>query len=161
MNRIEVPMTGLEIEIIKTKVLNMKVFIFVFFAFLAFWTWSLSDSTEIFTFLNGIILCVLVLFSIFVILALKKLWLTKNDIQSKIKILNELRVIEKHSTRSGNPRYTLNLDSEDIHRYIVTKKVYDEIGIGDIITIEYSKYAFWILKIEHNGVNIENKNMLA
>ncbi|WP_026728829.1 hypothetical protein [Flavobacterium denitrificans] len=161
MNRIESPMTNLEIEIIKTKVFKMKVFILVFLAFLIFWAWGLSDNDEIFTFLNGIILCVLILFSIFVVLALKKLWLTKNDIKSKIKILDELLVIEKHTTGTDNKRYTLQLDSDDIHRYIITKKAYDEISIGDTIKIEYSKCAFWILKIEHNGVSIENKNMIA
>jgi hypothetical protein len=58
-------------------------------------------------------------------------------------------------------RYFITLDSKVIKKYKVTKKVFNDLNINDSVYIEYSKYANWILKIEHKGIDIENKQMIT
>ncbi|WP_193844611.1 hypothetical protein [Flavobacterium hungaricum] len=52
-------------------------------------------------------------------------------------------------------RIETQMNSNDLE--IIKKKVNE----NDLVAIEYSKQAFWILKIEHNGLSIENKSMTA
>lgn len=162
MSQTESQMSHNDIEIIKKKVQKSKVFIFVLLSFLLLWGWGMCDTDTVFTLFNGIVALLFLVFFIFLVVLLKKIKTTKNDILSKIKIINEFPVLEKFCTGSSGSRdHIIVLDSKDIPKYTVTKKVYEDINIGDIVTIEYSKAAFWILKIEHNGISIENKNVIG
>ncbi|MTH13991.1 hypothetical protein [Flavobacterium sp. LC2016-01] len=110
-----------------------------------------------FTILNIFIFVFIILTIIALAFSLKRLSVTKNDLTAQIKIVSTFKVIDKYYTIRKNSSYFIAFDSKDIPKYEVTKRTYELINIDDSIEIEYSKFAFWILKIEHNGNDIENK----
>jgi hypothetical protein len=160
MNQIEAPITDQDIKTIKRKVEKTKIFLFVFLFFIILWSWGLCDSDSYFTILNIFILVfdtiVLIVFSY----ALKRLRVTQKDLKAKIKIVDTFKVIDKYYTQRRNSSYIIIFDSKDIPKYEVTKRNYGLINVNDTIEIEYSKFAFWVLKIEHNKNDIENKQNL-
>jgi hypothetical protein len=160
MNQIEAQITDAELNIIKSKIRKTNIFLFLFWAFVIFWGWGLCDLDTLFSFFNIIVAVFVILTVIMCIMSYKRLKLTKNDFAERIKIVTEFKVIDKHCTSTKSYRYTLEFDSKDIPKYEVKKSHYDLININDSISIEYSKAAFWILKIEHNGIDIENKQMI-
>jgi hypothetical protein len=93
----------------------------------------------------------------------KKIITTRNDIKNKIKIIDELKVTNKYIDygQKHGARYFITLDSKVIKKYEVIENVFNDLNINDSVYIEYSKYANWILKIEHNGIDIENKQIIS
>lgn len=157
MNRTETRITDKDIQTIKRKVKKTKVFIFVFLSFIALWSWGLSDSDTLFSIFNAIVFVIILIALVVLVLSLKRLKVTRNDLAAQIKIVNTFKVIDKYYTLKKSSNYFIVFDSKDIPKYQVAKKTYSLINIDDFIEIEYSKFAFWILKIEHNGNDIENK----
>ncbi|KAF2328214.1 hypothetical protein [Flavobacterium daemonense] len=158
MNQTEAPINNQEIKIIKRKVEKTKIFLFVFVSFIALWSWGMSNTDSLFSLFNIIVFVFVIITLIVLILFLKRLQTTRKDVESKIKIVSTFKVIDKYRESSRNSyNYIIVFDSKDIPKYEVTKSNYDLINITDSIEIEYSKFAFWILKIEHKGNDIENK----
>jgi hypothetical protein len=162
MNSTELKMNTAEIALIKNKVKKAKIFMVVFITLFAILLWFWTDKeTPYSTFKNGLSIFLVVLLLIFIVAFSKKLLVTGSDIKNQIKIIDELKVIEKHLDSSRSSSYYIVFNSEIFKKYEVKKEIYDMINITDSVYIEYSKYANWILKIEHNGKDIENKNMIA
>ena len=157
MNRTETRITDKDIQTIKSKVKKTKVFIFVFLSFIALWSWGLSDSDTLFSIFNAIVFVIILIALVVLVLSLKRLKVTSNDLAAQIKIVNTFKVFDKYKKKKKSRNYFILFNSKDIPKYEVTKKTYSLINIDDFIEIEYSKFAFWILKIEHNGNDIENK----
>ncbi|MGY0407251.1 MAG: hypothetical protein ACWIPJ_02685 [Polaribacter sp.] len=114
--------------------------------------------------MTKIICGTLVLFSlVFIIESFIKWRNSKKDLKENIKISETLKISNKYILGGFNNstiRYFIILESNKIKRYELKQDVYEVVQINDFIEIEYSKCACWILKIEHNGKNIANKDVL-
>jgi hypothetical protein len=164
MDPTEIKMINAEVVLIKSKVKNAKIFIIVFFAFASIWFWIWNSQESPYSILNNSINIVLISFLVLFIYAVsKKIITTRNDIKNQIKITDELKVTNKYKDygQKLGVRYFITLDSKVIKKYEVTENVFNDLNINDSVYIEYSKYANWILKIEHNGIDIENKQMIT
>ena len=88
---------------------------------------------------------------------------SKKDLQNQIKVVTKVTVTDKSIKHRGGGKnrvsyYELSFDGNgDIEKYEVKKDIYNKVQIGDVIDIEYSKSSLWILKIELNSENIENR----
>ncbi|MFB9079480.1 hypothetical protein ACFFLS_06305 [Flavobacterium procerum] len=160
MNRTEASMNAAEVKIVKHKNIKSMLFLFVFTAITSFLLWLLI--TDSFSLITTILTTAFVIITIVLFIDIvKKLNIAKKDIEQRIKVTDQFTVIKKYHSKSNNSySYYIDFNSEDIKNYEITKKAFDPINVGDTIEIEYTKYAFWILKIEHNGVNIENKSRI-
>jgi|GEM_PF-1490161 len=161
MNRIELQMTTAELTIIKRKSEKGQTFVIVFLFFLIGWYWlwpAIGDSFPYVYYSISAFIGILFTFLFVQFFVIKKR--TKKDIESKIKISTELKVIDKYYRSGTNYSYTIVFDSKDIPKYEVTETIFYKININDSIFVEYSKFGFWLLKIEHNGITIENKRMI-
>lgn len=161
MNRIELQMTTAELTIIKRKAEKGQIFIIVFLFFLVGWYWlwpTIGDSFPYVYYSISAFIGILFTFLFVQFFVIKKR--TKKDIESKIKISTEFKVIDKYYRSGTNYSYTIVFDSKDIPKYEVIEAIYNKININDSIFVEYSKFGFWLLKIEHNGITIENKRMI-
>jgi len=152
-----------EVALIRKKVFKSKVFIIGFFIFFSFWfwIWNTQESSFFINFVNIILVLLLIVFTYF---SSAKNIKTRKDLNSKIKIIENSKVLNKYIDTGSKGRiihYYIILDSKAISKYDVAEDMYMNITTGDFICLEYSKYANWILKITHNGVNIENKNIIA
>jgi len=163
INPTELKMNDSEIAIVKRKVTKSKIFMIIFIAFIAIWIWLFNDPESSYFFLTSSISTIFVILFLFAIyLYLKKLLATQKDIKEKIKIIDEFNVIDKYIDRSSRSMsYYIVFNSKVLKKYEVNKNVYDVINVTDPVCIEYSKYANWILKIKHNHIDIENKQMIA
>ncbi|QZK91198.1 hypothetical protein K5V07_12135 [Flavobacterium sp. CHNK8] len=164
MDPTEIKMINAEVVLIKSKIKNAKIFIIVFFAFASIWFWIWNSQESPYSILNNSINIVLISFLLLFIYAVsKKIITTRNDIKNQIKITDELKVTNKYKDyeQNGGVRFFITLDSKIIKKYEVTENVFNDLNINDSVYIEYSKYANWILKIEHNGIDIENKQMIT
>jgi len=161
MIRKENQMSHIEIDLIKNKVIKSKIFISFFLFFIIGWfiIWFQIDFSLL-TNVLGIILTLFIL--ILIVIVYKKSIDTKKDLEKKIKISDNLKIINKYTERTGRSyNYLIILESNEIKKYQLKQDVYKKIQINDIINIEYSKFARWILKIEHNGENIANKDIIS
>lgn len=161
MHRTEFQMTATELTIIKRKSEKGQLFVIVFLFFLASWYWlwpAIGDSFPYIFYSISAFIGILFTFLFVQFFIIKKR--TKKDIDSKIKISAEFKVIDKYSRSGTNYGYTIVFDSKDIPKYEVTEAIYNTININDSIFVDYSKFGFWLLKIEHNGITIENKRMI-
>jgi hypothetical protein len=164
MNPTETKMINAEVVLIKSKVKNAKIFIAAFFTFVSIWFWIWNSQESPYSILNNSINIVLISFLLLLIYAIsKKIITTKNDIKNQIKIIDELTVTNKYVDygQKRGARYFITLDSKVIKKYEVIENVFNDLNINDPVYIEYSKCANWILKIEHNGIDIENKQMIS
>ncbi|MGL2987185.1 hypothetical protein ACSVH5_06275 [Flavobacterium sp. RSSA_27] len=164
MNPTETKMINAEVVLIKSKVKNTKIFIVAFFAFVSIWFWIWNSQESPYSILNNSINIGLISFLLLLIYSIsKKIITTKTDIKNQIKIIDELTVTNKYVDygQKRGVRYFITLDSKVIKKYEVTENVFNDLNINDSVYIEYSKYANWILKIEHNGIDIENKQMIS
>jgi hypothetical protein len=162
MNPTELKMSTSEIAQIKGKVENSTFFMIAFITFIGIWLWLFNDSEAPYFVLTSVISAFLILLTLYLIYAFfKKIKETKDDIKNQIKIINVFEVVDKHTSGSKNTKYIIVFNSKDIPKYQVTQTVFNTINIHDTVSVEYSKFAFWILKIQHNGVDIENKRMIA
>ena len=88
----------------------------------------------------------------------------RNDIKEKIKIKTEIIIREKlelTSSSSNSTTYRLLFEkNEYLTVYDVVKSDFNKIKVGDIIVLECSKSSKWVIKIELNSENIENKSYL-
>ena len=87
----------------------------------------------------------------------------RKDIKERIKIKTRLKIKEKRRSNKTNNKNTHRIlfeKNEYLTAYNVNKKTYDNLNVGDIIDIEISKFDNWILKIEWNSIDIENKSYL-
>ncbi len=156
-------MIDAEVALIRKKVFKSKVFIIGFFIFFSFWfwIWNIQESSFFINFVNIILVLLLIVFTYF---SSAKNIKTRKDLNSKIKIIENSKVLNKYIDTGSKGRiihYYIILDSKAIDKYDIAEDLYMNITTGDFICLEYSKYANWILKITHNGVNIENKNIIA
>jgi hypothetical protein len=152
-----------EIALIRKKVFKSKIFIIGFFIFFSFWfwIWNIQESSFFINFINIILVLLLIVFTY---LASVKYIKTRKDLNSKIKIIENSKVLNKYTDIGSKGRithYYIVLDSKTISKYDVAENMYMNVATGDFVYLEYSKYANWILKISHNGINIENKNIIA
>ncbi|QIH39585.1 hypothetical protein G7A72_12535 [Flavobacterium sp. Sr18] len=164
MNPTETKMINAEVVLIKSKVKNAKIFIVAFFAFVSIWFWFWNSQESPYSILNNSINIGLISFLLLLIYSIsKKIITTKTDIKNQIKIIDELTVTNKYVDygQKRGVRYFITLDSKVIKKYEVTENVFNDLNINDSVYIEYSKYANWILKIEQNGIDIENKQMIS
>ncbi|WP_281234752.1 hypothetical protein [Flavobacterium gelatinilyticum] len=158
MTSTEAPMNDAEVKIVKHKNIKSVLFLFGFAAITSFLLWlSITDEFSLFliVFTIAFVIITIALF----IDVVTKFNIAQKDIQQQIKVIDQFTVIKKHQSKnSGNSySYYIDFNSEDIKSYEIKKKAFDAINTHDTVEIEYTKYAFWILKIEHNGINIENK----
>lgn len=163
MDITEGTMIDSEVALIRKKVFKSKVFIIGFFIFFSFWfwIWNIQESSFFINFVNIILVLLLIVFTYF---SSAKNIKTRKDLNSKIKIIENSKVLNKYIDTGSKGRiihYYIILDSKAIDKYDIAEDLYMNITTGDFICLEYSKYANWILKITHNGVNIENKNIIA
>ncbi|MDQ6469068.1 hypothetical protein RB619_00345 [Flavobacterium sp. LHD-80] len=115
INQTEVPINNQEIKIIKRKVEKTKIFLFVFISFIALWSWGMSNTDSLFSLFNIIVFVFVIIALIVFILFLKRLNITRKDIESKIKIVSTFRVIDKYRTSNRNSyNYIIVFDSKDI-----------------------------------------------
>ena len=88
----------------------------------------------------------------------------RKDIKEKIKIKTEIIIREKlelTSSSSNSTTYRLLFEkNEYLTVYDVVKSDFNKIKVGDIIVLECSKSSKWVIKIEWNSENIENKSYL-
>ena len=152
-----------EVALIRKKILKSKVFLIVFFIFLSFWfwIWNIQEPSFFINFINIILVLLLIVFTYF---STAKYIKTRKDLNSKIKIIENSKVLNKYTDTGSKGRithYYIVLDSKAISKYDVDEDMYMNVTTGDFICLEYSKYANWILKITHNGINIENKNIIS
>ena len=88
----------------------------------------------------------------------------RKDIKEKIKIKTEIIIREKlelTSSSSNSTTYRLLFEkNEYLTVYDVVKSDFNKIKVGDIIVLECSKSSKWVIKIELNSENIENKSYL-
>ena len=156
-------MNHAEVALITKKVKNVKIFIIAFFAFVSLWFWIWNRQEFPYSFLNITINTILILFILLLILGISKKNInTRKDFINQIKVIDELIISNKYIHGSGNDvRYYICFDSKILKEYDVKANVFNSLNINDSVHIEYSKYANWILKIEHNGIDIENKQMIS
>ena len=152
-----------EIALIRKKVFKSKIFIIGFFIFFSFWfwIWNIQEPSFFINFINIILVLLLIVFTYF---STAKYIKTRKDLNSKIKIIENSKVLNKYTDIGSKGRithYYIVLDSKTISKYDVAENMYMNVATGDFVYLEYSKYANWILKISHNGINIENKNIIA
>jgi hypothetical protein len=152
-----------EVALIRKKILKSKVFLIVFFIFLSLWIWiwNIQEPSFFINFISIILGLSLITTTYF---SSAKFIRTRKDFNYRIKIIEHSKVLDKYTTTNSNSRitnYYIILDSKAISKYDVAEDMYMNITTGDFICLEYSKYANWILKIKHNGINIENKNIIA
>ena len=88
---------------------------------------------------------------------------SSKDLKNKIKIVTKITVLDKNINTSDGASETTHYELDfggvsDIKHYEVKRRIFDKIKVGDIIDIEYSKESCWILKIELNSLDIENKD---
>ena len=155
-------MNQYEIDLIKDKIFKSKVFLFFFLIFILVWL-ILWFNYE-FSLLTKIIGSVLTLMCLIFVIASFKQWNNSViDLKKNIKISETLKITNKyidHGIKRSN-RYYIILESNEIKKYQLKQNIYDIIHINDFIYVEYSKFANWILKIEHKGKSIENKNVIT
>ncbi|EKT3975131.1 cytochrome P450 [Flavobacterium psychrophilum] len=92
----------------------------------------------------------------------------RKDIKEKIKIKTEIIIKEKRELHSSSSTsnthsttYRLLFEKNDyLTVYDVGKSDFNKIKVGDIIVLECSKSSKWVIKIEWNSENIENKSYL-
>lgn len=164
MNPTEIKMNNAEVALIKSKVKNAKTLIIVFMGFASIWFWIWNSQESPYSALNNLINIVLISFLLLLVyIGSKKIITTTNDIKNQIKIADELKVTNKYIDygQKYGVRYFITFDSNVIKKYEVIENVFNNLNVNDYIHIEYSKYANWILKIKHNGIDIENKQMIS
>ena len=121
---------------------------------------DLSFSNVLFSIIFGLIFLMTFLNLTGLIIGWKNL---RKDIKERIKIKTRLKIKEKsksNKTNNNNTHRILFEKNEYLTVYNVTKKTYNNLNVGDIIDIEISKFDNWILKIEWNSIDIENKSYL-
>ena len=150
-----------EIDLVKDKVLKSKLFLLFFLIFIC--GWLILWINYKFGFLIQIIGLIVVIFILILIFYFFKNWKnSKIDLKKNIKISETFKIIDKYIVYGGGPvKYIIVFESRKIKKFQLEKKDYNVVQINDYVKIEYSKYAHWILKIEHNGKSIANKNVLA
>jgi len=159
LTQIETPITTQDIKIIKRKAEKTKFYLLLLISFIGLWAWGMSDTESLFSIFNAFVLFFIIVTIIVFVFSIKRLKATRKDLKAQIKIVSTFKVIDKYrSGRNNHYYYKIVFDSKDIPNYEVTKHNYPLINIGDSISIEYSKFAFCILKIEHQGHTIENKH---
>ncbi|MBC5864639.1 hypothetical protein [Flavobacterium turcicum] len=92
----------------------------------------------------------------------------RKDIKEKIKIKTEIIIREKRELTSSSSTSETNSTTyrllfeknEYLTVYDVVKSDFNKIKVGDIIVLECSKSSKWVIKIEWNSENIENKSYL-
>ena len=92
----------------------------------------------------------------------------RKDIKEKIKIKTEIIIREKleltsssSTSETNSTTYRLLFEkNEYLTVYDVVKSDFNKIKVGDIIVLECSKSSKWVIKIELNSENIENKSYL-
>ncbi len=155
----ELEMNDNEVKFMKRKVLKSTVFTIVFSLFLAafYIGWNHHEPSII------VSAIVILLFLVIIFFYFAKLISTQKDIKERIKVVGELRIIDKYTggADSNSRTYKIIFDSKILYSYEVIERVYDELNIDDIIDVEYTKHAIWILSIKSKGMNIENKSFMA
>ncbi|MEL4309099.1 hypothetical protein [Joostella sp. CR20] len=82
---------------------------------------------------------------------------TKRDLEERIKVHIELKVKYKSKNMDNFHHYKIEFEENPyFYNYGLLEEDFDNVNVGDIIYIEFSKYARWILKIQCNGQDIEN-----
>ncbi len=159
----EIKMNQIEIDLIKTKIYKSKIFLLGFLLFIVIWLvlWFQMG----FNFLSSIIGFILIVFILILMFTyLNTLKKSRKDFKQKIKISENLKVKHKYihiPFNRGIHKYLIKFESDKIRKYQVKKDIYEMIEVDDIIHIEYSKFACWILKIEYKGYDIYNKDIVA
>ena len=88
----------------------------------------------------------------------------RNDLIHRKKVIIEIIIKDKKEfLNSKSNTYTYRLffeNNEFLNVYNVGRETYEKISIGDILTLECSKYGKWIIDIRWKSESIENKSYI-
>ncbi|WP_298954290.1 hypothetical protein [uncultured Nonlabens sp.] len=87
-----------------------------------------------------------------------------NDLIHRKKVIIEIAIKDKKEFLNSNSNtYTYRLvfdKNEFLDVYHVGRETYDKISIGDVLTLECSKYGKWIIDLRWKSESIENKSYI-
>lgn len=80
----------------------------------------------------------------------------KQDLSEQVKLVGELEVVSK--TQKEKQQLLIGFNSEELDKISLSRSVYDKISIGDVLYVEFSKYAHEIFKLSKNGEALINSS---
>ena len=92
----------------------------------------------------------------FLLFMVKEYVAYKKDLKWKLKLVGHVRITEKIVEKD---KTLIHTDAKDLKEFkIYSKESSDKIEIGDILTIQISKYSKPLLTLEKDGVDLLNCN---
>ena len=160
MDKLEVSFTQADIRKIKSKRMKSNIAFLFAFIIISCILYFKYDSLDMFFI---IVLCICLAITSIVVFDMFFGDNSKKDLKNKIKIVTKVIVFAKHKKHQRDSATIYELEFEgnnDIKHYQVKEDVFEQIEVGNIIDLEYSKESLWILKIGLKSIDIENENYI-
>ena len=79
----------------------------------------------------------------------------KKELSEQVKLVGELQVTTKSKKKD---QCIIGFNSTEVDSILVPQNVYEKIDIGDILSIEISKYSKFTFKLSRDGQNLINES---
>ena len=96
-----------------------------------------------------------ILLSAYYIVFFKRMKSFRQDLAEQTKLVGSLRVVSKSEK---DKQLLVSFDSDELKQANLARAAFDKINIGDILSVEFSKYARYIFKMSKGDDIIINGN---